>query len=77
LDLINFTTARIFITSEETRRSHLLCRRKKKKLTGFIISKDAGLTCYANVDKDILSKDPFKLAGEVIGCAMQTRLDRT
>lgn len=44
------------------------------KLSGFIVSKDAGIACYANVDKDILSKDPFKLAGEVLGCAIQLGL---
>jgi hypothetical protein len=62
-----------FITSEELGEV-IFFAEEKEKLTGFIISKDAGLTCYANVDKDILSKDPFKLAGEVIGCAMQLGL---
>lgn len=44
------------------------------KISGFVVSKDAGITCYSNVDKSLLSKDPFKLSGEVIGCAMQLAL---
>ncbi|MCS7013248.1 MAG: hypothetical protein RMI34_04975 [Chloroherpetonaceae bacterium] len=44
------------------------------KISGLIVSKDAGVTYYANVDKDLLSKDLLKLAGEVIGCAVQLAL---
>ncbi len=62
-----------FITSEELGEV-IFFAEEKEKLTGLILSKDAGLTCYTNVDKDILSKDPFKLAGEVIGCAIQLGL---
>lgn len=46
----------------------------KDKISGFAIGKDAGCSFYANVDKDILSKDPFKLSGEILGCAMQLSL---
>lgn len=62
-----------FIASEELGEV-IFFAEEKEKLTGFILSKDAGLTCYTNVDKDILSKDPFKLAGEVLGCAIQLGL---
>lgn len=62
-----------FITSEELGEV-IFFAEEKEKLTGFILSKDAGLTCYTNVDKAILSKDPFKLAGEVLGCAIQLGL---
>ncbi|MGQ9806186.1 MAG: hypothetical protein ACUVRP_08930 [Chlorobiales bacterium] len=62
-----------FITSEELGEV-IFFAEEKEKLTGFVVSKDAGLTCYTNVDKDILSKDPFKLAGEVLGCAIQLGL---
>ena len=46
----------------------------KDKISGFVIGKDAGLNCYTNVDKDLLSKDLLKLSGEVIACAMQLGL---
>ncbi|NTV46339.1 MAG: hypothetical protein HGB11_07420 [Chlorobiales bacterium] len=62
-----------FIASEELGEV-ILFAETKDKLSGFIISKDAGLTCYSNVDKDLLSKDPFKLCGEVLGCAIQLSL---
>jgi hypothetical protein len=62
-----------FIASEELGEV-IFFAEAKEKLTGFIISKDAGLTCYANIDKEILSKDPFKLAGEILGCAIQMGL---
>lgn len=62
-----------FITSEELGEV-IFFAEAKDKLTGFIISKDAGLTCYANVDKDLLSKDIFKLPGEIVGCAIQMGL---
>ncbi len=52
----------------------ILFAENKDKINGFVIGKNAELTCYANVDKDLIAKDPFKLSGEVIGCAMQLSL---
>jgi len=46
----------------------------KETISGFVLSKDAGVTTYTNVQKSLLSKDPFKLSGEVLGCAIQMSL---
>lgn len=62
-----------FIASEELGEV-IFFAEDRRKITGFIVSKDAGLTCYANVDIGILSKDPFKLSGEILGCAIQLGL---
>jgi hypothetical protein len=62
-----------FITSDELGEV-IFFAETKDKISGFAVGKDAGLTSYTNVDKDLLSKDPLKLSGEVIGCAIQLGL---
>ncbi|MFN3385012.1 MAG: hypothetical protein ACK42Y_00295 [Candidatus Thermochlorobacter sp.] len=62
-----------YIVSEELGEV-ILFAENGSKISGFVIGKDAGITFYANVDKSLLSKDPLKLSGEVIGCAVQLAL---
>jgi hypothetical protein len=46
----------------------------KDKISGLAVSSDAGASFYANVDRDLLTKDLLSLKGEVMGCAMQLSL---
>jgi hypothetical protein len=62
-----------YVVSEELGEV-ILFAENGSKISGVVLAKDAGVTIYSNVDKSLLSKDPFKLAGEVIGCAMQLAL---
>lgn len=52
----------------------ILFAETKDTVSGIVISKDAGITSYTNVQKSLLSKDPFKLRGEILGCAIQLSL---
>ncbi|MDX2129756.1 MAG: hypothetical protein SFU91_12045 [Chloroherpetonaceae bacterium] len=62
-----------YITSEELG-DVILFSESHNKISSIIISRDAGVTSYMNVDKSLLSRDPFKLSGEVLGCAIQLGL---
>ncbi|ACF14239.1 hypothetical protein Ctha_1782 [Chloroherpeton thalassium ATCC 35110] len=73
LGLVQLHFCTDYVVSEELGEV-ILFAEDRGKISGLILSKDAGLTYYCNVDKSLLSKDPFKLSGEVLGCAIQLSL---
>jgi len=73
LGLVQLHHCTDYVVSEELGEV-ILFAEDREKISGLVISRDAGLTYYCNVDKELLSKDPFKLSGEVLGCAIQLSL---
>jgi hypothetical protein len=73
LGLMQLHSCTNYIASQELGEV-IMFAESKDTVSGLIISKDAGVTTYTNVHKSLLSKDPFKLRGEVLGCAIQLSL---